>query len=448
MIDDPFLLRAVQVEPGLGLKGVKSDFTSNVHKQAGAFYYRPVLGLLTRLEYSLWDGAPMPYHAVSLLFHVGNSLLVFWLLSFLGFGPLLSFLSACLFAVNPVIVDDLLAATGGESMANFLLLASLALFLRGRWAPAWLMSLAAVFAKESNVMLPALLLICLAYQGRLKKEYLKVLSLLPVCALFLVMRGVYVEAPAIGLTAAAKFLVMSFPGSVLHYLWLLLVPLGLETWPRLPAPPAYWPLTLAAALAAAAGVFFMPVKRRAAAFCAAWFLLAIAPRVPAMILNQVLMDKWIALSSPPVFLAFLAFLAWLRDRYPRRLMVLPQLAAAAAVIFWSAAAHATVNLRGSDEKNYRWTVRGGPRLFANYRLGLIFLGEGRAPEAAQALEPLLRLAPDQPDPQNAFAMALWHSGRHVEAWAMMRGLEKRYPDNPAIQENAARMRALMEGGGR
>lgn len=447
MIDDPFLLRAAQTPPGMGASAIRSDFTSNVHKQEGAFYYRPVLGLLTRAEYAVWGGNPAGYHAVSLLFHAGNSLLLFYLLTTLGFGSPLPLLSSCLFAVNPVIIDDLLAAAGGESMANFLLLSSLLLFLRGRPAAAWLLSVPALFAKESNIVLPLLLLLCLAYSDRLKKEYWKVLVLLPVCGLFLAMRHSFVEVPSVGAGQALGFALKSLPGAVFHYLALLAVPLGLETWPPLPDLESLWPLKLSAAALGAAGVFLLPVKRRVAAFCAGWFLITLAPRVPAMILNGVLMDKWIFLASPAVFLLLLELLERLRDRYPVRMRLLPQAATAVAALFWITVAHANVQLRGSDEKNYRYTVREGPRLFASYRLGLILMGEGRHGEAVQVLSPLLRLAPDKPDPQNAFAMALWHSGRRVEAWERMRGLEKSYPDNAAIRENAARMRELIAAGG-
>ncbi len=447
MIDDPYLLRAAQSPPGISAAAIKADLTSNVHKEAGAFYYRPVLALLTRAEYSLWGRSPAGYHAVSLLFHAGNAVLLYCLLSSLGLGQALSLLSACLFAVNPLIIDDLLAATGGESMANFLLLGSLLLFLKNRTAAALLLSVPAVFAKESNVTLPLLLAICLAFAGRLRSEYRKPLALLPVCGLYLWLRHLFVDAPSAGAWQALEFSLKSLPSAVFHYLGLLLVPLGLETWPRLPEPSPFWPLYLAAAAAAAAGIFLLPLKRRLAFFCLAWFLAGLAPKVPAMLFNQVLMDKWIFMSAPAVFLLLLGLLELPGKIYTARLRLLPHAVVAAAAVFWIAVAHAEVKLRGSDEKNYRWTLRDGPRLFAGYRLGLILMGEGRYPEAVEALAPLLKLAPDRPDPQNAFAMALWHSGRRAEALKMMTALGRTYPDNVPIKENLARMRLLAAGKG-
>lgn len=443
MIDDPFLLRAVQLDPGLTLKGVTSDLTENIHKETGLFYYRPLLGLMVRLEFAAWGEKPAGYHAVSLLFHAANAVLLFYFLTALGFAGAVALPAACLFAVNPVIVDDLLAATGGESMANFFMLSVLLLYLKDRWGAAWLLALPAMFAKESNVLLPVLLLLCYAYQGRPRKDYARALWLLPLCALFLFMRHRYVAAPP-GVSAAesARFLFTVFPGVVFHYLGTLLAPLNLETWPRALTRAPYWGLSLAGGAAAAAALFLLPVSRRVTAFCLCWFLLLLAPRVPAILATQVMMDKWVFMASPAVFVLLFALLTRLRDRPQPWLRAIPAAAAAALCLFWLTVAHAEVRLRGSDEKNYRWTIRNGPRSFASYRLGILLLQSGRPAEAVEVLRPLPGLYPGSQDYQNAFAMALWHSGRRGEAWALMRDLARRNPDSKAIQANAAGMRAL------
>lgn len=444
MIDDPFLLRAVQVDPGLTVKGIVSDFSDNVHKEKGMFYYRPVLGLMVRLEYAAWGDKPAGYHAVSLLFHTANAVLLFYLLASLGLPPLVALSAACLFAVNPVIVDDLLAATGGESMANFFMLAALLLFLKNKPWPALALAVPALFAKESNVLLPALLFICFALQGRERKDYVKVLWLLPLCAFYLVMRHLYVSStPGISAAAALKFLFMVFPRVLLHYLVTLFVPLNLETWPRALGPAPYWGLSLAAGLAAAAALFLLPVRRRVTAFCLAWFLLLLAPRVPAILATEVMMDKWVFMASPAVFVLFLSLLMKLAGHKKALLRAIPPAVVGGLCLFWTVAAHAEVRLRGSDENNYRWTIRNGPRSFASYRLGLILLRSGRAAEALEVLRPLPQLYPGEQDYQNAFAMALWHSGNQKEAWPLMRDLARRYPADRSIQENAAGMRARL-----
>ncbi|MEI7530164.1 MAG: tetratricopeptide repeat protein, partial [Elusimicrobiota bacterium] len=288
----------------------------------------------------------------------------------------------------------------------------------------------------------ALLLLCLAYQGRLRKEYKKVLALLPVCGLFLVLRHRYVASPAdITMLSTLKFMLASFPQVVFHYLRVLLIPWGLETWPPVPPVTPFWPLVLSVGVFVMAGLFLLPVRRRTTAFCAGWFFLMMAPRIPAIMHNQVLMDKWIFTASPAVFVLLLALLMKVWDHPSPYLRALPRAAVAGMILFWATLAQANVKLRGSDEKNYRWTVRNGPRSFACYRLGVILLREGRVEEAVQVLEPLPGLYPDEPDFQNAYTMALWHSGKHEAARGLMKDLEKRYPGSAEIKENAERMRA-------
>ena len=443
MIDDPFLLGAVERAPAPNLKGFLSDLTDNVYKEPGKLYYRPVLSAMVRLEYFLWGRDPAGYHAVSLLFHIANAIIVLFLFTALGFEAPIPLLAACLFAVNPVIVDDLLAATGGESMAFFFLLSALLLYLNKYWPLAWLLSFPALFAKESNIALPALLLACLAYQGRFRREYWKVLALLPVCGLFLIMRQRYAASPAdITALSTLKFLLMEFPGIVFHYLRVLLVPWGLETWPPIPPVSSFWPLVFIGGAAALAALFLLPIRRSITAFCLAWFFILLAPRIPAILHSRVIMDKWIFTASPAVFVLLLSLLAKTWDHQSRFLRTLPHVMVAAMLLFGAIMAQADVRLRGSDEKNYRWTIRNGPRGFANYRLGVLLLREGRAGEAIQVLKPLPGLYPDQPEYQNGYVMALWHNGGHKEALFLMKDLEKRYPGSVEIRENYARMRAV------
>lgn len=440
MMDDPFLLRAAQIEPGLTLRGAASDFTENIFKETGRFYYRPVLGLMVRLEYAAWGDSPAGYHAVSLFFHAANSVLLFYLLSALGFLPPVALAASCLFAVNPVIIDDLLAATGGESMANFFLLVSLLLYLKDKWGAAWLAAAPALFAKESNIMLPALLLLCSAYLGRLKKDYARVLWLLPLCVFFLAARQlVIVDPPVIPVSVLLRFLIGDLFRVMFHYLGVLLVPLSLETWPpALPPLPYGWLYAAAVPL-----LFLLPVRRRVTAFCLGWFLLLLAPRVAAILASNVMMDKWVCMASPGAFVFLASLFARFREHSRPYVRAIPAAAAAAACLFWAVVAHSEVRLRGSDEKNYRWTIRNGPRSFANYRLGVFLLRSGRAAEAVEVLRPLQGLSPGEEDFRNAFAMALWHSGKQAEAWGLMEDLLRRYPENGAIRENAAGMRARL-----
>jgi len=288
--------------------------------------------------------------------------------------------------------------------------------------------------------------LCYAYRGRLRKDYAKVLWLLPLCAGFLILRHLYVASPQ-GNSAPEllRFLFMVFPRVVFHYLAVLLAPLSLETWPRALTAAPYWGLSLAGGLAGAAALFLLPVRRRVTAFCLCWFLLMLAPRVPAILITQIMMDKWVFIASPAVFIILLTLLMKLREHRLPYIRAIPPAAVAAVCLFWATLAHAEVRLRGSDEKNYLWSIRSTPHSFISYRLGIIYLQNGRVQEAVGVLRPLVENYAWNPDFHNAYGMALWHSGRRREAWALMQDLARRCPENKAIQENAAGMRARLTG---
>lgn len=444
MIDDPFLLRGAQQVPGFTVQGLVADFTDNVHKEEGLFYYRPLLAALTRAEYALWGTDPRGYHAVSLAFHAGNSALVHGLFAALGFPAPVPLLTACLFAANPLIVDDLMAGTGGESMANFLLLSFLLLYLRGKRAAALLLFVPAVFAKESNILAPAAALLCLWYRGAGREQYRPLLWTLPVCALFLLLRSLYADPPpgASPLSLAA-FSVKQLPALVFRYLRLVFLPEGLETWPRLPAAPAWWPLWLLALAGLVRGLFLAPLPARLTAFCLGWFALMLAPRVPAMPATGVVMDKWAFMGAAGLYAWLLSAAGEAVRRAGPRLRLLPWVLACGLCAYWGYTARAELALRGSDEKNYRWTVRDGARSFASYRLAIILMQSGRAEEALRFISALPEETLRRPDYRNALAMALWHSGRREEGWTMMKELAAASPGNPAIAANAARMALEM-----
>src|SRR5882724_1663147 len=158
MLDDAFLLP--RLKPAWTLANLRSDLTSNVHDDPSTYLYRPLQKMMVRLQHSLSGESPVGYHAVSLFFHVLNSLLVAQMALALGCPPLAAFWAGSFYAVHPLIVDDLLAATGGESMAIFFVLASLLLLFQPG-ARTYVLGLAvyvlALLAKESAVMIPFVL---------------------------------------------------------------------------------------------------------------------------------------------------------------------------------------------------------------------------------------------------------------------------------------------------
>lgn len=440
MIDDPFLLRAINENPGLTVESIRHDFTGTVHRESETYYYRPLLSLLTRIEYAVWGNKALGYHAVSLLFHTANSILVFALFQLVGFSPIISGITSVFFAVHPALIDDLLAATGGESMAIFFLLGTLVLFLKNRPLAGTLLAFPAMFAKESNIVLPVLLGILFFYQKRPRASFRPVfLTIVPV-AVFLIFRAAAVSMPPhVSIGTCFQFLLVAFPRIVFHYLGVTLAPVHLEAWPPIFPLSPYYPLIFVLFVGCLAVALFPKGNRRLAFLCVSWFLVNLAPRIPAMMATNIIMDKWVSLASLGIFLP----IAFGLERFGRRSDSTRLIAGTIVVsilTFWIAVAHINAQRRGSDEKNYRWTIRNGPRGFANFRLGLILMHSGRFEEALKILSPFNEIYLDHPDFQNALILARWHNGERETALEAMAALAKKFPDNGSISRNLEWMR--------
>ena len=134
-------------------------------KEVPTTFYRPLPFMLLRIEYSLWGVSPAPYHALNLVLHGCNALLLYCLVvSLTGQrrGRLPAALVAILFAVHPRRVEpvawisarpDLLCSLFALMAANLYLKAA----RTGRW---WLAVAAAVvwwpglLCKEACLLVP------------------------------------------------------------------------------------------------------------------------------------------------------------------------------------------------------------------------------------------------------------------------------------------------------
>ncbi|HET7630752.1 MAG TPA: hypothetical protein VFK16_00410 [Gemmatimonadaceae bacterium] len=128
--------------------------------------YRPLTIVSYMVEWTLWHGSPIGFHAVNIGVHALVTALVVILVLRLGAPPVAALLGGLLFAVHPVHVEAVANVVGyAELMMTLLvLLACLAhLSRRGPRAVRWVLIgacfLAALLVKESAVALPLLLVI-------------------------------------------------------------------------------------------------------------------------------------------------------------------------------------------------------------------------------------------------------------------------------------------------
>jgi len=138
--------------------------------EANRLFYRPITSLTYGLDYSVWGLDPFGYHLTDLVLHMLVCVLVFYTLLLLTNGrKTVSWMSAVVFAIHPILVENVPAISRRQdTLAALFLLISLLLFLsaqKRQGGPLLTLSLVAyclaLGSKETAILLPALLFVYL-----------------------------------------------------------------------------------------------------------------------------------------------------------------------------------------------------------------------------------------------------------------------------------------------
>lgn len=248
--------------------------------------WRPLTTLSFAVDWAVSGGAPAWFHLSNVLWHVAACLLVLCLLQQL-FTPPAPLAGALFFAVHPVHVEAVANVVGrGDVISAVFALAACVLWIRrpdGEARPTTLTVLAvsalftlALFAKESAVMLPALLMLLDAACGRWRLEratlraYVRAVT--PAFAVFAVVitgylgvRSVVLDAlaparvhPAADVLASRWHLFLTALQAWPHYLRLLLFPrtLLIDYGPRIIMPATTWTSSAVLGLTIIVGLVF------------------------------------------------------------------------------------------------------------------------------------------------------------------------------------------------
>ena len=271
--DDNYITDNELLRDASGLKRIWTE------PSASPQYY-PLVYTGFWIQYQLWGLAPSGYHAVNILLHALNALLIFILLSRLRCPGAL--LAAALFAVHPVHVESVAWAAELKNVLSgaFYLLAALAYARfsgldrsddsRGGGLWFYLLSLllfgAALLSKTATVSLPAALLLLIWWKRERVGLIRDLLPLLPMFVLGLGLGLITLRIETTTVGASGELWDLSFPERLIvagrafwFYLAKLVWPVGLsfsyERWTIDGAVGSQylWPLT---ALAAFAGLWF------------------------------------------------------------------------------------------------------------------------------------------------------------------------------------------------
>ena len=256
--------------------------------QGANAYYRPVLELITRLEYRLFGLDPFGYHLFNVLLHAVNGVLVFFLLSRSGLSRGLAWAASALFLVHPAQTEAVACIAGISNLASaFFILVCLNFYASRRYVWALAAFIAGAFTKESAVLLPLVLIGMdrLRAGGSLRRACARVGPFAAAAGAFLFLRqsltGANVLSDILASPGELRLRLLAIPRTLLTYLKIIVWPDDLHYYRNtdILAPNA-WAFAALGIIVLAGFLFFRRLHaddRRTAAFGAGWFLLFVLP---------------------------------------------------------------------------------------------------------------------------------------------------------------------------
>jgi hypothetical protein len=429
------------------IRGVEEDFLSDIYQsQASGQYYRPLLTISDRIDYSLWGDHALGFHLTNLLLHMGCVWFLFDLLLLLSGSSLTALFAAALFAAHPLFSDlFLLVTTRSEQMGMlFSLMVILGLLAprRVRWEVVIPCYLLALFSKESSVITPALAALVFWYQKRAPSVYARLVPLVVMTVPYLWLRH-HIVGPIVAVppSEVGHFLIVSFPSVAIKYGGLILWPTGLHFMRHMPAvlPSSVLYGGLFILLCA-----LMAVGSREGLFCLGWFLLCLLPKMPTLIQEGSMMEHWIYAS---LMMPVLPLGRWFaRAQASKKRIVRTALGSLFALLLVAevAVCQVTILNRITEEKALRDALQYEPAPILRIKLAILLWHSHRAAEALPLMESTYKEIPSDPLIGEILASIYWDLGETQKALNILQSLASIYPNDPAIQRNlqSARSQAL------
>jgi len=427
------------------LHELRHDFTTDVFEGHGDPYYRPAQTILNRIDFTLWKLRPFGYHLTNFLGHAANSLMTVELGVLLGLTPMGAFLAGTLVSVHPIVVEQLMIIAGRAEIFGLLMtLLTLYFMLRPGRRNAVLgvgSFVIALFFKESAVMIPALIALCLWMKKSPRSAYVRILPCLILTLPYFWLRNnavgqvLFAHDPLL----IARFFIIAFPHILWTYARLIVVPWNLHSHHMVPRLSHIWGLYLLSVPALAALIFY--TRSRWGLFALLWFVLCLVPKTPVMIFGNFMLEHWAypALVGVAFLAGHLLAQAWKTPNKLASRIAIP--AYLALLVFWALMVRLNVELRGTDEKMYRWALHFTTSNPIRYNLGVELLRTHRPAEAATYFEEVRASYPDDLANLHAMAIAYWESGYRKTGYYLMLHLCQTHPDYEPAQQSLRRMQA-------
>lgn len=317
-------------------------FTSQLYDGSGIErnFYRPLQLFSFAIDYSVWKLNPFGYHLTSLLLHIFNSALVYYIVFIICSSSPIAFLTALMFGVSPAIsgVVYYIPARADLLMAFFVFL-SILFFIKYRetkkrapYVISIISFILSMLCKEMAMILPFLLVIEV-FRNRREKAPLRPLFLYFI-ALFL-----YIFLRVNFAIASGGFTDQGFPAGVplwkriltdfnviVAYLRLLLFPSGLHMQRFIKPAEGLFKTDVLSALAVIAfliGIIRMLSRKdRIFLYAAVWFFVCLLPVLNIYPISVFLHEMWLYLPSVGFYMFFSVFIVKIIAKKINRIAVI------------------------------------------------------------------------------------------------------------------------------
>jgi len=312
---------------------IRSLDISSLSKMFTSLYlgmYQPLATLSFALEYHFFGINPLIVHAVNILWHLANTLLLFYFAWLLTGKKKLAWLIALLFAIHPVQVETVAWASARSNLImTFFYLLSLITYLRLLRRPSKLkyfnlilFFILALFAKAPAVTLPLSLLAIDYYHDRLSLRVVMEKFFL------IALSGIFIAITLVGKVNAYSFDPIQFnwlsrltfiPYSLVSYVQKIIAPLNLQIFYPYPQSFHGWlnPINYLAWVLLGVLIYgaWLCRQRKLSMFGLLFFASTIITQLPWIPANQTISaDRYLYLSGVGLFFIMLDNLSWLESK--------------------------------------------------------------------------------------------------------------------------------------
>jgi len=428
--DGHYVTENPYVQSGLTGKSILWAFTS-LHGEIS--YWHPLTWLSHMLDCELFGLNPLGHHLTSLLFHIANTLLLFWVLKRMTGAVWQSAFVAAAFALHPLGVESVAwAAERKNVLSGFFWMLTIAAYIRyaerpciGRYLPVVLALCLGLMAKPTVVTLPFVLLLLDYWPlDRFQWKNLRFLVCEKIPLLFLAavlsavtffaQKGIGAVAPAdklgLNLRLANAFV------SYIRYIGKIFYPAGLAVFYPHPlrSLPLWQPIVcLFILVVVSAAVIY--VGRRYLVVGWLWYLGVLVPVIGLVqVGNQAMADRYTYLPAIGIFIMLTWGITELLAGWRFRKIVF----SAAGLIFIILILYTRTQLRywRNNFTLYEHALKVTANNYVAYNnLGAAFQSEGMLEEAIGHYRRALRIRPDYFFTHCNLGSALQSQGRFSEA---------------------------------